>query len=70
MNLSRRTERLEQQQRAAHEPPCPACGLPRSFVAREFRVEFAHAPNDPEPGDKCPACGRALVLRIQFDQAG
>ncbi|CAG0989135.1 hypothetical protein PHYC_02190 [Phycisphaerales bacterium] len=70
MNLNRRTERLEKQQRAAHEPACPACGVPRSFVPRECRVRDGEGANEPEPGDWCSECGRQLVIRIQFDKAG
>lgn len=65
----RRLERLEARSRMKSRPrDCGTCGhpLPVTLPPRGVTAGF----NEPAGPETCPACGRRLVFRIQFDDAG
>ena len=70
MRLPARLARLERA--AAAVPtgvPCAGCGGTGEPMGRIcLRVQWSDEPAD-RP-DRCPACGRLLRVRIEFDKAG
>jgi len=64
MNIEQRLRRLEG---ATREEACPGCGYAEGG-RRTLRCVFGDEPWDgPE---RCEACGRRLVLTLEFDSAG
>jgi len=67
MRLTRRVAVLERR-REGQGPTCPECGgSRRTGVAPQIRVVEHDEPCGPE---RCPGCGRRLVVTIEFDRAG
>ncbi len=64
MNLKRRLRALEQNVVPPDDYRCEACGCDAGSEL-EFKVFFADEPL--EGPDVCRACGRMLILRLEFD---
>ncbi len=64
MNLNRRLQALEQSVVPLDDYRCAACGY-ESVSQLEFKVAVADEPD--EGPDVCRACGRMLILRLEFD---
>jgi hypothetical protein len=62
--LAARVARLERN--APREAPCRECGGPPP--PGSYRLQFDRG--EPSGPDRCPACGRQLVFRLEFDRAG
>lgn len=56
--LQSRIRRLEAA--AGSGEACPACGFRGDYAKLETEVCLEHVPGP----DRCPACGRVLVIRI------
>jgi hypothetical protein len=74
MGLHHRIFRLEKRTEGAARP-CRSCGAGDADPARLVRVEFSgeyqwQQPEGPIPADYCRECGRQLVMRLEFDDAG
>jgi hypothetical protein len=63
--LSARVARLERN--APREAPCRECGGPPP--PGSYRLEFDRGEHRDEP-ERCPACGRQLVFRMELDRSG
>jgi hypothetical protein len=63
--LSARVARLERN--APREAPCRECGGPPPPGTRWTLVFDRGEPTGPE---RCPACGRQLVFRMELDRSG
>ena len=64
MNLHRRLRALEQNVVPPDDYRCEACGYDAGSEL-ELNVCFADEPD--EGPDVCRACGRPLILRLEFD---
>jgi hypothetical protein len=68
MRVRLRLERLERERRAkAPRPGCRECGGGGGDGPPQIRVAWEGEEVGPE---RCPGCGRRLVVEIAFDDAG
>lgn len=75
MRLASRLRRLEACSAAAGLRRCAACGGPADWHA--WRPPPGTVPiivlrdgEEPSGPDRCPACGRPLVIRLEHDRGG
>jgi hypothetical protein len=64
--LSARVARLDRN--APREAPCRECGGPPP--PGSYRLELDRSGERRDGPERCPACGRQLVFRLEFDRQG
>ncbi len=67
MSLAARLARLERQAPRG-DGPCAECGGPSPPAS--YRLEFDEPGERRDGPERCPACGRQLVFRLEFDRQG
>jgi hypothetical protein len=69
VTLLRRIAALERFTRQARGEECAECGGPPLSGTR-YALKFDAAGDRADGPERCPACGRQLVFRLEFDRAG
>lgn len=67
MILAARVARLEREA-TGRAGACPECGGPPA--PGSYRLAFDEPGERPQGPERCQACGRQLVFRLEFDKQG